>query len=481
DVRRARDLLEDALGAPIAGYRAPYLIQNPGELWAIDVLAALGFRYGAGYVPLRWMPYAGRSAPRAPFRHPSGVWEFPLPIAEAYGGWNLPYAGGGPMLRFLSYRTIHRFLVAHEAAVGSAVVYLHPWELAPVARALAGTPLHVRLWKRVGRARTLLARAPPDLLRAVAHGDAAARAALAARAAADGRRARPRAPRAALARGPRRRLAHPVGHLRRRAGARRAPARERGAARDGGRRRGARPRAGALRQHGRGPGIGRGGVRARRRVAVGRRSDERPRRLRPRHVRLRIRPRHATAAGDRHALSDAAPGALSHTRASARTAPPRRRRAPRPRRRAPAPRAHRDRLLARHRVRAAARARDAVRRLRPRDPALAAAPQLLRHRRRARRPGVGGARRPRGDAGRHLHARWPHARPRSRRRSRAAGRGDVLDSRRPRVSRDRVARPRRSDRHRAADLRPRRREQRDMIARAATLFVFAAGWLLIFR
>ncbi len=155
DVRRARDLLEDALGAPIAGYRAPYFIQNPGELWAIDVLAALGLRYDAGYVPLRWMPYAGRSAPRAPFRHPSGVWEFPLPIAEAYGGWNLPYAGGGPMLRFLPYRTIHRFLVAHEAAVGSAVVYLHPWELAPVARALPGTPLHVRLWKRVGRARTL--------------------------------------------------------------------------------------------------------------------------------------------------------------------------------------------------------------------------------------------------------------------------------------------------------------------------------------
>jgi len=155
DVRRARDLLEDALGAPIAGYRAPYFIQNPGELWAIDVLAALGLRYDAGYVPLRWMPYAGRSAPRAPFRHPSGVWEFPLPIAEAFGGWNLPYAGGGPMLRFLPYRTVRHFLLAHEAAVGAAVVYLRPWELAPVARALPGTPRHVRLWKRLGRSRTL--------------------------------------------------------------------------------------------------------------------------------------------------------------------------------------------------------------------------------------------------------------------------------------------------------------------------------------
>ena len=96
DVRRSRALLEDALGAAIAGYRAPYFINSPRQLWATDVLASLGFRYDAGYVPVRWMPYAGRRAPRAPYRHPSGLWEFPLPFAEAYGGWNLPYAGGGP-------------------------------------------------------------------------------------------------------------------------------------------------------------------------------------------------------------------------------------------------------------------------------------------------------------------------------------------------------------------------------------------------
>lgn len=155
DVRRSRALLEDALGAAIAGYRAPYFINSPRQLWATDVLASLGFRYDAGYVPVRWMPYAGRRAPRAPYRHPSGLWEFPLPFAEAYGGWNLPYAGGGPMLRFLPYRTIRRFLLRHQREVGAAVVYLHPWELAPVARALPATPRHVRFWKRLGRTRTL--------------------------------------------------------------------------------------------------------------------------------------------------------------------------------------------------------------------------------------------------------------------------------------------------------------------------------------
>jgi polysaccharide deacetylase family protein (PEP-CTERM system associated) len=155
DVRTSLDVLSDLTGVAVAGYRAPYFLGHARDLWAIDVLAELGLRYDASYVPLRWMPYVGRSSPRTPYRHPCGLWEFPLPFAERFGGWNLPYAGGGPMLRFLPYRLIDRSLRTHEAAVGPAVVYCHPWELDPVARALPGTPHYVRLWKRLGRRRTL--------------------------------------------------------------------------------------------------------------------------------------------------------------------------------------------------------------------------------------------------------------------------------------------------------------------------------------
>jgi len=153
DVRASLDALADCVGTAIGGYRAPYFIRSPRELWAIEVLAELGIRYDASYMPLRWMPYLGRDIPRTPYRHPCGVWEFPLPTAEAFGGWNLPYAGGGAMLRFLPYDTVRRFLALHAATQGSAVVYAHPWELDPVPRSLPGTPRHVRLWKRVGRAR----------------------------------------------------------------------------------------------------------------------------------------------------------------------------------------------------------------------------------------------------------------------------------------------------------------------------------------
>jgi polysaccharide deacetylase family protein (PEP-CTERM system associated) len=153
DVRDSLAALADCVGVTPRGYRAPYFLRSPRDLWAIDVLAEVGVRYDASYLPLRWMPYLGRSIPRVPFRHPCGVWEFPLPVAEAFFGWNLPYAGGGAMLRFLPYRTIRRFMLRHQHAVGAAVVYAHPWELNAEARSLPGTPRYVRLWKRVGRRR----------------------------------------------------------------------------------------------------------------------------------------------------------------------------------------------------------------------------------------------------------------------------------------------------------------------------------------
>lgn len=155
DVLTSLDVLSDLTGVRVAGYRAPYFLRRARDLWAIDILAELGLRYDASYVPVRWMPYLGRSIPRAPYRHPCGLWEFPLPFAERFGGWNLPYAGGGPLLRFLPYRLIATALRTHEEAVGPAVVYCHPWELDPEARSLPGTPRYVSMWKRLGRRRTL--------------------------------------------------------------------------------------------------------------------------------------------------------------------------------------------------------------------------------------------------------------------------------------------------------------------------------------
>lgn len=155
DVRRSIELLGASAGRPVLGYRAPYFLRRACDLWAIDVLAELGLRYDCSYNPLRWMPFVGRTIPRVPYCHPCGIWEFPLPVAEAFGGWHLPWAGGGMMLRMLPYRLLARFMRLREQAVGPAVVYTHPWELDPVPRALPGTPRHVQIWKKLGRRRTV--------------------------------------------------------------------------------------------------------------------------------------------------------------------------------------------------------------------------------------------------------------------------------------------------------------------------------------
>ena len=66
DVLTSLDVLSDLTGVRVAGYRAPYFLSRARDLWAIDILAELGLRYDASYVPVRWMPYLGRSIPSAP-------------------------------------------------------------------------------------------------------------------------------------------------------------------------------------------------------------------------------------------------------------------------------------------------------------------------------------------------------------------------------------------------------------------------------
>src|SRR5688572_12529233 len=45
DVRRAKQLLEDAAGRRVVGYRAPSYSITPRSLWALDVLIEEGYEY----------------------------------------------------------------------------------------------------------------------------------------------------------------------------------------------------------------------------------------------------------------------------------------------------------------------------------------------------------------------------------------------------------------------------------------------------
>lgn len=129
DVERGRAAVEDAAGVAVVGYRAPMFSINGASLWAIEILAELGFRYDSSVFPTRNMLYGYPVAPRFAY-HPlsaSDFIEFPLSTVRVLGV-NLPVAGGF-YLRILPYSLIRAALRRINREGSPSVIYLHPWDL----------------------------------------------------------------------------------------------------------------------------------------------------------------------------------------------------------------------------------------------------------------------------------------------------------------------------------------------------------------
>ncbi len=129
DVRRSVDLIGDVIGEKPVGYRAPSFSITESCLWALDILADLGFVYDASIYPTR-MRHSGAPRMRTdPHRLDNGMWEFPAATVKL-AGMELPFGGGG-------YLRLYPFLVTRWAThrINSsgrpALIYLHPWELDP--------------------------------------------------------------------------------------------------------------------------------------------------------------------------------------------------------------------------------------------------------------------------------------------------------------------------------------------------------------
>jgi len=141
DTERAKDVIEQAAGVRVDGYRAPSFSITERSLWAFEVLAGLGFRYDSSIFPIPHDAYGIKNAARYPtcVKTPSGsIQEFPLATLRCKGVGNLPVAGGGylRMLPFWYTRAgVHRLW-----GEGLPVVsYVHPWELDPGQPRLNGS------------------------------------------------------------------------------------------------------------------------------------------------------------------------------------------------------------------------------------------------------------------------------------------------------------------------------------------------------
>ena len=156
DVRRAKNILEDLIGASLEGYRAPSYSITAASLWALDILIEEGFRYDSSIFPIHHDRYGIPDAERFPhmIRRAAGeILEFP-PSTVRLGGINWPMAGGGyfRLLPYAIFRAGLRHLNQVEAQ--AAIFFLHPWEVDPEQPSVPGTRLNV--WRhRLNLHRTL--------------------------------------------------------------------------------------------------------------------------------------------------------------------------------------------------------------------------------------------------------------------------------------------------------------------------------------
>lgn len=131
---RAKECLEDQAQRPVLGYRAASYSITQRSLWALDILAELGFVYDSSIFPVHHDRYGIPGSPRWPYRlHTSSggsLIEFP-PSTLAAGGHRLPVAGGG-YFRIYPYR-LTRFALSRINRVEGQpfIFYLHPWEIDP--------------------------------------------------------------------------------------------------------------------------------------------------------------------------------------------------------------------------------------------------------------------------------------------------------------------------------------------------------------
>jgi len=129
DVRQSKAAIEQIIGEPVRGYRAPTFSIVRKTAWALDILAEEGYTYDSSIYPVRHDRYGVPDAPRGPFRTARLI-EFPPARLDVWG-LRLPMGGGG-YFRIFPLALIRA--AAHQSrqlSPGVAMLYFHPWEFDP--------------------------------------------------------------------------------------------------------------------------------------------------------------------------------------------------------------------------------------------------------------------------------------------------------------------------------------------------------------
>jgi polysaccharide deacetylase family protein (PEP-CTERM system associated) len=137
DVARAKHHLEDLLGTPVRGYRAPSFSITD---WAIPILQELGFEYDSSVVPTiahdRYGKLTGMDAGRPVTLLRDGFHEVSISCLRL-GKRGIPWGGGG-YFRLAPYALWVQGVQAILRSGRPYVFYIHPWEIDPAQPRVSG-------------------------------------------------------------------------------------------------------------------------------------------------------------------------------------------------------------------------------------------------------------------------------------------------------------------------------------------------------
>jgi polysaccharide deacetylase family protein (PEP-CTERM system associated) len=154
ELLRSREALERASGRKVLGFRVSDGWFRSADLWALDVLAELGFAYDSSIAPIG-RRFAGQSWRLLAHEHsgPHGrIWELPI-SGTGWLGWRVPIAGGN-WFRQLPQSFLRRAIDRWDRRQSAPLVlYFHAWELDPEQPRISASSwlTHLRHYRNLDR------------------------------------------------------------------------------------------------------------------------------------------------------------------------------------------------------------------------------------------------------------------------------------------------------------------------------------------
>ncbi|MFC1668277.1 XrtA system polysaccharide deacetylase [Chlamydiota bacterium] len=131
DVFKAKQVLEEITGKTVIGYRAPTYSVIKKTLWALDLLAEVGYQYDSSIFPILHDRYGIPNATRTIYNHKTtddkSIIEIPLSTVRCLF-INIPIGSGGYLRIFPKWYTIKGFGYLNKKGI-PAIVNVHIWEL----------------------------------------------------------------------------------------------------------------------------------------------------------------------------------------------------------------------------------------------------------------------------------------------------------------------------------------------------------------